>query len=150
MPANINPIYSKIAVISGIEVGSAANTRSDGSGTINTDIFRVFMADSTNGSWVSRLRLQPTARVAATATAATVFRVYISSQQSGAVLPGNCWPFQEIAAPSVTADQTTTATNPIEVPLNFALPPSYTILVSSHVVNNANTSWTATVFGGNY
>jgi hypothetical protein len=148
--ANIDPVYSKVGSISGIAVGASANTKSDGQGTIGTDIFKVFTADATNGSYVSRIRLSPVGTVAATATSATVLRIFISSQTSGSTTQTNTWLFQEVAAPAQTTDQTTTATNFIEIPLNIALPPSYTILVSSHIVNAASTSWTATVFGGNY
>jgi hypothetical protein len=150
MPANIDPIYSRVGAISGVAVGLAANTSSSGTGTIGTDIFKVFTADATNGSWVSRIRLHPVATVAATATSATVIRIFISSQTSGSTTQANTWLFQEIGAASQSADNSTAAANALEVPLNIALPPSYTILVTNHAVNAANTSWTATVFGGNY
>jgi D-3-phosphoglycerate dehydrogenase len=48
------------------------------------------------------------------------------------------------------ADQTTTATSPVEIPLGFALPAGYTILVSMHHAAAANTSWSFTVIGGDY
>lgn len=147
---NKDPIFSKVGRVSGIAIGGAANVLSSGVGTIATDIFLVFTADATNGSFVSRIRLQPVAAVAATATTATVHRIFVSTKTSGATLQADTWLIQEVAAPAQTADQTTTPTNFIEVPLNFALPPSYTILVASHHVNAANTGWTATVFGGNY
>lgn len=147
---NIDPVYSRVGVISGVAVGGTANTQSGGVGTIATDIFKAFTADATNGSWVSRIRLQPVATVAATATSATVLRIFVSSKTSGATTQADTFLIQEVAAPLQTADQTTVATNFIEVSLNFALPASYTILVSSHIVNAANTSWQATCFGGNY
>lgn len=147
---NTKPIYSKLPSINGVAVGGTANTQSGGVGTIGTDIYKAFTADATNGSFVSRIRLSPVATVAATATSATVLRIFISNKTSGATTQADTWLFQEVAAPAQTADQTTTATNFIEVPLGFALPPSYTILVSSHIVNAANTSWTATVLGGDF
>lgn len=146
----IDPIYSRLGQINGVVVGDTANAKSNGSGTIGTDMQLAFVADGTYGGWVSRIRFSPQSNNAATATAATVLRTYISTQTSGATSPADTWLIQEVAAPAQTADQTTTATNFIEVPLNFALPPSGAILVSSHVVNNANTGWTATVFGGKY
>ncbi len=147
---NIDPIYSRLGSMSGIAVGGTALTRSDGSGTIGTDMSCLFTADPTNGSWVSRVRFSPSGVVAATATAATVLRVYVSSKSSGATRQGDTWLIQEVAAPAQTSDQTTTATNFLEVPLNFALPPGYSILASSHVVNAVNTSWTGICFGGVY
>lgn len=150
MAGNVDPIYSKIGSINGVAVGGAANTSSSGTGTIGTDIFKVFTADATNGSWVSRIRLSPVATTAGTSTTATVIRIFISSVTSGSTTQANTWLFQEIGAPSQSADSASAATNYLEVPLNFALPASYTILVTNHAVNAANTSWTATVFGGNY
>lgn len=146
---NVQPVYSKLPSINGVAI-SAANTKSDGQGTIATDIFKVFTADATNGSFVTRIRFSPVATVAATATAATVLRVFISNKTSGATTQADTWLFQEVAAAAQTADQTTTATTFIEVPLNFALPPGYTILATTHVANSANTSWTAAVLGGDY
>lgn len=149
MSANTEPIYTLTPVVSGVAVGGAANTKSDGQGTIGTDIFKAFQAGA-NGSYVTRIRLHPVATVAATATTATLLRIFISSATSGATTQANTFLFQEVAAPSQTADHSTSATNFIEIPFGFALPANYTILVSSHVVNAANTSWTAMVVGGDY
>lgn len=146
---NTDAIWSRAPRVSGIEIGGTANTRSDGNGTIGTDIYKVFTADATNGSWVSRIRLSLVISGALTASAATVHRIYVSNKTSGATTQADTWLFQEVAAPAQTPTSTT-GMNFIEVALNFALPASYTILVSSHVVNTANTDWTATVFGGDY
>jgi hypothetical protein len=149
MPANTDPIWSKIGNVQGTEIGGTANTRSDGNGTIGTDIYKCFTADATNGSWVSRIRFSLVISGALTASAATVHRVYVSNKTSGATTQADTWLFQEVAAPSQTPTSTS-GMNFIEIPLMFALDPSYTILVSSHVVNTANTDWTAIVFGGKY
>jgi hypothetical protein len=151
MAGNIDPIYSKIGLIGpGVVVGATANAKSDGTGTIGTDIYKAFQADSVNGSWVERIRLSPYGLVAATATSATVLRIFISSATSGATTATNTWLFQEVAAPAQTTAQTTVATNFIEVPLGFMLDPNYTILVASHIINAANTAWHAIVIGGKY
>lgn len=146
---NTDAIWSKVGVVNGVAIGGAANTRTDGNGTIGTDIFKVFTADATNGSWVSRIRLCAVNTTISTATTATVHRIFVSNKTTGATTQADTWLIQEVAAPSVTPAPTT-CPNFIEVPLNFALPASYTILVSSHHVNAANTGWTAIVFGGNY
>ena len=70
MAGNTDPIYSKVGKISGVEV-TAANTKSDGAGTIGTDIFLAFTADATNGSFVRDIKTFLTATTAATATTAT-------------------------------------------------------------------------------
>jgi hypothetical protein len=110
----------------------------------------LFTADGANGSWVSRVRYSPIGAVAATATNATVIRTFISTKVTGATTSADTWLFQEIAAPAQTTDQTSTATNFIEVPLNFALPASGSILCSSHVVNATNTGWLGLVLAGDY
>jgi hypothetical protein len=150
LPASIDPIYSRKGNVNGVLFGNVANTKSNGSGTIGTDLNLAFTADGLNGSWVSRIRFSPVSNVAATALNATVLRVFVSNKTSGATTPSDTWLLQEVAAPAQTADQTTTATNFLEVPLNFALPPSGSILVSSHVANATHTSWIGTVFGGDY
>lgn len=147
---NVDPIYSKVGSIVGVATGGTANTQSGGVGTIGTDMFKAFTADATNGSYVSKVRLQPVATTAATATTATTIRIYVSNKTSGATTQADTWLIAEVSAAAQTADHSTNSTFPIDVPLNFMLPPNYTILVSHHVVNAANTSWTATVFGGNY
>ena len=127
-----------------------ANTKSDGSGTIGTDIVRIFTADPTNGSYVSSIRLSPYAIVANTTTTATVIRVFISSITAGATTSANTWLIQEISVGAQAASNPATATFFIEVPVNRPLPPSFTILVSQHAAAATNTGWHCVVFGGHY
>ncbi len=148
MPANTAPIYTLTPDVTGVVIGTQ-NTRSDGNGTIGTDIWLAFTAGA-EGSFVSKIRFTPIASVAATATAATVLRIFIATVSSGSTTSSNCRLFQEIAAGAQTAAQTTTATFFHEIPLNFALPAGHTILVTTHIANNANTNWMALVFGGDY
>src|SRR5438105_2853308 len=136
MAAPTNPIYTgKVAFgTATITASTTANTKSDGTGTIATDILKAFTADATNGSFVEKVRFSPNASVAATATTATTLRVFISSQTSGSTTSANTWLFAEISAAAQTADHSTNATFFLEVPMNVRLLPSYTILVSTHVV----------------
>lgn len=129
---------------------TTANTKSDGTGTIGTDILKAFTADSTYGAFVQKVRLNPQASVATTATTATVARIFISSVTSGATTNANTFLWAEVACPAQTADQTTAVTNPIEIPLGFALPAGWVILVSMHAAAAANTSWSFIVIGGDY
>ncbi len=152
MPANIDPIYSKQGNASNIGVWTSsltANTRSDGTGTIGTDMLKIFTA-GTNGAKIDRIKLFPAASVAATATTATVARFYTSTITSGATTRADTVPFAEIACPAQTTDQTTTAVVPLEIPCGFVLPAGQTILMSMHHAAAANTSWGATVWGGDY
>jgi hypothetical protein len=149
MSVNNNPLFTGKPNVNGVAI-TAANTKSDGQGTIGTDIFKAFTADSTYGSYVSAVRLSPYATAAATSTAATVFRIFISNKTSGSTTSADTWLIGEVAAAAQTADQTTSATFFLEVPINRAIPAGYTILITSHIAPNANTGWMGVVFGGDY
>jgi hypothetical protein len=151
MAQNTSPIFVLTPNIGTATITSSttANTKSDGTGTIGTDILKAFTAGS-NGAYVSSIRFNPNASSASTATAATTLRVFISNKTSGGTTNTDTWLFQEIAAAAQTADVSTTATYYLEIPINRIIPASYTILVSTHVAANANTTWQAVVFGGDY
>lgn len=148
MPGNQNPIFSKVGATGGTYV-TAGNARSDGTGTVGTNMFLAFTADATNGSYVQRVRFTAAASTGATTTA-TVGRVFISNVSSGSTANTNTYLFQEVVLPSVAAANGTSATVAVEVPLNFALPPGKTILVSTHSSPASSTSWVAQVIGGDY
>jgi hypothetical protein len=150
MAANLDPIYSKAGDIQsggGAVIGPNANTAQDGTGA---NITSVFQADTTNGGFIQRLRFR-----SAGSPAATVARVYVCSV-TGAFTPGtsntaaNTWLIDEIALPAVTVSQTL-ASNPFDVPLNFALPAGYRLLVSFGTsTGSAGTGWVVTGIGGAY
>lgn len=152
MAQNTNPIFTLVPALGTGQLTPSvtANTKSDGVGTIGTDLVKVFTADATNGSYVSSIRLCPYASVASTATTATTIRIFLSSATSGATTAATAWLIQEVAAASQTADASTAATFYIEIPINRPIPAGYTILVSQHVVAAANTGWQAVVFAGHY
>lgn len=152
MAANTAPIYTNVPQRTGSIWTSSltANTKSDGTGTIGTDMVLAFTADATDGSRVERLRFMPCASTAATATTATVLRVYISTVSSGSTTRADTILWAEVACPSTTADQTTVAVNPIEVPFGISLPAGNTILWSMHHSAAANTSWGCSAIGGAY
>lgn len=129
---------------------TTANTKSDGTGTIGTDMLLLLTADTTYGTFVQKVRLSAQAGTAATATTATVARIYISTISSGATTNANTTLYAEVACASQTADQTTTATAPIEIPLGIALAAGETLLFSMHHAAAANTSWGITAIGGDY
>jgi hypothetical protein len=129
--------------------GTTANTKNDGSGTIGTDILLAYTAGA-SGAYIDRIRLHPVGTTAATATTATVGRIYISSITSGATANTNTHLWQEVACPSQTTDQTTTATVPIDIPMGIRIQASYTILFSMHHVAAASTMWEVTVIATDY
>jgi hypothetical protein len=149
VPANTNPIFTLTPNVGVVPV-TAANTNSQGSGTIGTDIFKAFTAGA-SGSFVTRVRWSPTASAAGSNTTATVARVFLSSQTSGATTGGtNTWLLGEITLAAQTADSTASAVYQLELMLNMAIPAGYTILVTNHAAPAANTNWQAMVIGGDY
>jgi hypothetical protein len=151
MPANTSPIYTTTPKVSGTRI-TAAQTNSVGSGTIGTDIFLAFSAGA-NGSYVQRVRFTLGGATANTASTACVLRVYLSSQGTGATNSTNTALVQEVSAAAQTPNVVTTltgATYPIDIPLNFAIPTGYYILVGASAVAGANTVWTVTTYGGDY
>ena len=151
MAANTAPIFTDVPVIgAGAWTSSlTANTTSTGASTIGTTSLLLFSAGA-DGSFINRVRLSPAGSTAATATTATVARLYISTVASGATTNANTFLFAEVALPAQTTDQTTTATNYVEIPCGFYIPTGYYLLLSMHHAAAANTQWTCLVFGGNY
>lgn len=149
MAGNTDPIFSKVGRIDSALI-TAANTSSQGGGTIGTDIFKAFTADATNGSFIQRVRLIPTATAANTNTGATVGRIFISSVTSGATTSANTFLVAEVSLPVIQADSSTVGAAFFDVVLGIALPAGYTILVTNHAAPAANTAWRAIVFGGDY
>lgn len=151
MAANTAPIFTDVPVVgTGIWTSSlTANTKSDGAGTIGTDMVKLFTAGA-DGAFINKIRLSPAASTAATATTATVARFYISTVSTSTTTRTDTLPFAEIALAAQTADQTTTAASAFEVPCGFYIPTGTYIHFSMHHAAAANTSWAAIVFGGNY
>lgn len=148
MPANTDPIWTKNGKVTSVLV-TAANTSSQGGGTIGTDIFLAFTADATNGSFVQRVRLIPTATTPTTTTA-SVARIFISSVTSGATTSANTFLWDEIALPAIAADNASAAVPEFDIVLGIPLPASYTVLVTNHAAPAANTAWRAVVIAGDY
>lgn len=146
--AAAQPIFTQTPNVSAAAV-SAANTKSDGSGTIATDTFLAWTAGS-NGGYIEKIRWVLTGGVANTTSTATVGRAFLSTQASGAVTPSNTHMIDERTLPSQTADSSTAAAFFIDVPVNEAVPAGMTVLVTNHAAPAANTAWKAIVFGGNY
>ena len=142
------PQFTKNGVLGSVLV-TAANTSSQGGGTIATDIFKALTADTTNGTFVEYVRWIPTATTP-TSTGATVGRVFASSVTSGAVTSANTVLLAEVALPIIAADSATLAVNWIDIPINCRLPAGWTLLVTNHAAPAANTAWRANVVGGDY
>ena len=148
MAGNSDPLFVRNGKNGSVLV-TAANTSSQGGGTIGTDIFLAFTADATNGSLVRQIDFIPTA-TAPTATTATVGRVFLSSVSSGATTSANTRLIAEVTLAATNADNTSSAVYPVTIPLNIPLAPGETILVTNHAAPAASTAWRANVFGGDF
>jgi hypothetical protein len=147
MPANTAPIFTIVPEFSAVRI-QAANTSSSGSGTIGTDIYLAF-SPGANGSYLQKIRFSLAESTIGTASAACVLRVFLSTQSSGSTSASNTWLIQEVVAATQTPTATLSA-SPIDIPLNFAIPSTYYVLVSASVAPTANTTWNANVFAGDY
>ena len=149
--ANTDPIYSRLSDYQGSPlITTAATTVYDISGTIGTDIYKLFTCDTTNGDFVQRIRFKYAANGTTTSVGA-VMRVWIASVGTGTPTIGTtAWFWDEVVLPA-TGTLTTTTPSPVyEVPFNFALPPSYFILAKITVSQSASTGWLANVIAGKY
>ncbi len=148
MAGNAIPQFTKNGKITSV-LATAANTSSSGSGTIGTDMFLVATADATNGTFIEFVRLMAVATTP-TSTTATVGRLFVSTQSSGATTSANTYLVYEISLPSLSADSATIGNNSYDIPLNLRLPPGASLLFSTHAAPAANTNWRATAVGGDY
>jgi hypothetical protein len=145
---NAQPQFVAAANIGQVAV-TAANTSSEGGGTVGTSIFLLFSAGA-NDSFVEQIVWMPTATVAATSTTATIGRLFLSTVNSGSTTSANTFLLAEVILPSLPADSSTAANNAVVITLNERIPTGYYLLVTNHAAPAANSQWVATAFGGNY
>lgn len=151
MPANTAPIFPKSANNTQGNITSSwgALAKSDGAGTVGTDMLKMFTAGA-EGSFVESLRLTPYATAAATNTNATVFRVFLSTVGSGATTAANTRLIAEIPAAVISAAHSTNAVPILEIPINRRLMSGEYLHVSTHTAPATNTGWHLACFGGDY
>lgn len=144
MGANALAIFTKNGKRGSVLI-TAGNTSSEGGGTVGVDIFLCFTAGA-EGAFVEYVRFIATGTTP-TLTTATVGRVFRSSIAAGATTPADTFLVDEVTLPAVNADNATTAVNKFDVPINCALAPNETLLVTCHVA----TAWRAVAMGaGDY
>lgn len=151
MAQNTNPIFTLVPNVTQSiwTQNQTGNVKSDGTGTVGTNLVVAFTAGS-NGSFLQKIRASPAAALAATATTGTVLRVFLSSANAGSITTGSISQLAEMACPAQTACQTTVAVTPVEIPLGMLVPSGSFILVSMHAAAAANTSWQFIAIGGDY
>ena len=139
MAGNNAPIYSRVADVqwNSIPVQSANTTTDLTSGTI----YPVFTADTTNGGYVQRMRFKPLGT-----NVATVARIWLNNGSATTTGSNNSL-WDELTIVASTASQT--SAQPVyEVPLNFALPPSYRLYVT--LGTSGATGYDVVTIGGKY
>lgn len=138
MAANTAPIFSLLGDVQwGVTAITTANTAKDGTGTV----LNVFTADATNGGFVQRIRFR-----AAGTNIATVARVFINNGSTNTTAANNIL-FDEITLAASTLSETS-ALSTYELPLNFALPPGYTLNVT--IGTTVAAGYYVSVIGGKY
>lgn len=151
MPANIDPVYSKIG-----RLGNGATTFVSSStvnasllplGTVGTDMFLAFTADATNGSFLRSV----VAKCAGTATGnAFLLRLWLNngSAPATATAANNTTAlFRELFIPAITPSATV-ASPDYEIPCNVMLPPSYRVLYT--ISSAPGNAWWVYGVGGDY
>lgn len=133
MPANIDPVYSRIGAAGNSTIaaptaafatlfGGTANTTLDLSTTTGSQV--IFTADTTNGSFLRSISIKVGGPSAAATTAAVMRFFWNNGGTVGTA--GNQVLWKEFTLPSVTPS--TTATTPdYEIPCNVLLPPGHKI-----------------------
>jgi hypothetical protein len=151
MAANNAPIFTGAPFLSQAVwlPATTANTDSTGVMVVGTSGL-LLHTPGANGSFLSRLRAMPGASTVGTATNASVIRVFLSTVNTGTTTTANTKLYVEVGVAAQTSDSATLATQPIDIPLGFAIPSTTYVLVTMHTAATAATSWQFTLIGGNY
>ena len=136
MPANTSPIFPLTPQIGWATI-TAANTGTDGTGTVNT----LFTAGA-NGGRVDYIRCR-----ALGTNVATVLRVFINNGSTNATSTNNAL-FEELTLPITTASNTSDTGGEYDVALNLSLPTGYKINVT--LATAVAAGWKVTAVGGDY
>lgn len=150
MAGNIDPIASKIGYVDtpGAQVRTAAAVVFDGTGTIGTDIYKIWTSDATNSGFLRSAIIKYSA-TAATASNACVLSFFLSSKTSGATTDADTIRVKEIAIPALTPS-TTVALPDMEVVFGYPLSPGWTLLCKVSVTQPAACGFVVTGIGGKY
>ncbi len=144
MPANIDPIYSRLGDVSrdgttgmNAAITAAANDYT-GAGANNS---LIYTADATNGSYVQRIRLKPIGT-----NAASVMRFFINNGSANTTAANNVY-YGEVSLPATTISAVASLVE-IDYQLNFALPPGFRLYMGLGTAVAAG--WVAVVIAGKY
>jgi len=144
MTANQNPIYV-ITPNCTFSLITAADTGTSGTGANVANVF----TSGANGSFVTKLIFQPLSTSGSTTTSAAAARIYLNNGSTAGTATNNVL-FKEISLAAIAVNTSATAAAfGYELPLNFQLNSSWTILVGITAFA-ANTQWNVLTIGGNY
>lgn len=136
--ANNNPIFTRIGDIQWASTVLAGNT---GPNITTGTSYSVFTSDGTAGGYVQRVRFRPLGT-----NVATVARIWINNGSTTGTTANNVlWDEVSLAASTIS---TTSALANTELPLNFALPPSYRLFVT--LGTGVAAGYDVSVIGGKY
>ncbi len=145
MASNLTPKFTNLAQVSWIQV-SGVDGGTDGT---DADVQLVFTADSTDGSFLSKLVLTPRSTSGSTTTSAAAARVYINNGSTPGTGTNNVL-YKEVTLPATAVNVAgTTAVPSFELLLNIQLPASYRVYVGVTAMA-ANTNWAVAAVGGDY
>lgn len=136
MSANTNPIFSAAPRSPIGTVLTAANTATDGTGTVAT-----LITAGANGSFVSHIRIRPVG-----SNVISVLRLFINNGSTNTTATNNAL-IDEIALPATTISQVAQQAD-YRIPCNFGLEPGFKLLATLGTAVAAG--WAATAFGGDY
>lgn len=140
MPANVEPIYSRLGDIQWSTLAAGANNTTDlTSGTIAL----VFSADATNGGFIREIRVKP---VPGTTNTATAIRVWINNGATTGTASNNIM-IGDFTFPAFTAS-TAAASPDIVYPMMLALPAGYRVYCNTAQTATAVLHFTG--IGGKY
>jgi hypothetical protein len=142
MPANTTPIYTDVPHVewvNGIGTGTA-NTSTDGTGTLNTNIWSVFTAGS-SGSYIESIRVKQVGT-----NIASLIRVFINNGSTNGTASNNSM-IGEIATPAIAISSSANNLDQ-DYPIGRAIPAGYRILVT--VATQVSNGFAVTTFGGDY
>lgn len=144
MAGNTDPIFSRRGQVANNgttgmnQLVTLAAADYTGAGANNS---LIFTADSTNGSYVQRIRLK-----AGGSNVASVARIFVNNGSTNGTASNNVF-YGEISLPATTATNVA-ATADIDYPCNFALPASFRLYFG--LATAVSAGWVATVIAGDY
>lgn len=125
-----------------------ANVKSDGAGTVATDLLLLYTAASTHTLLNPYIVVQPVASAASTTLSATTIRAFRSTVASSTTTNANTFNIGEVSIGAIAVDVSGTAIAPFIIPIMCpTLKSGDFIYVSTHVVAAASTAFQCRLHG---